>query len=694
RAPVDPGTLGTAHAAVAAVGAHASATPATPSGARPSSPAPSRAATSASLGLAPHPATKVDPLLGYSHEPAPMGIADFGVTGAQSTATAYEYSTSSFEGRATVSSMDVSITGSSSKVTAFELNEILVLRLNGVNFTYWIQNGLHVDAGSREYTIGGAYVWNFSAPGAHLSAGELRGNASSVLVSDTYYFIPGCGGFAGQCTTLSWPATLMGRVLTSTSGGVPYVEYQYDLGSGWVTYDNVSFLHMAGATDTGFVVDGYQPTPIGSTLFYDAEWDWVGAGGGSSSVVKTSDLDLSLYYWNGENFQAVPSAWNFGGDTGETTSNVTEVRGQQGSDLAPSAHVTNGPGTLGVLYNTTNIGFLNLTLPTRSPQLVDLSGTFVPVRNGTVNLTIDAGTYGLALQNYSNATRDVLIAPGATSFVNLSGAGRVAVRESGLPDGTPWGISVDGQAQSAAASTLVFNLPNGTFPITYSAVPGYVRNSSDPVVLTAPTLSLIGIGWHPFTFTIPITEVGLPDASSWWVSAGGSVLRGSTSTLDVAAPNGSTPFEVGASYAFVAAPSSGWINISHGSYAPVEVQFTYRYGYIAGTVSPLATEITIDGAAETVTDGRFNASVLPGEFTLVANATGYATQTLQVNATAGNVTAESIVLVALPTHGVISTPPTNPSVLSTEVLIASVAVIGIGVVAGAVVALRRRSMQE
>jgi hypothetical protein len=613
----------------------------------------------------PHPASKIDPLLGYSKEPAPMGIADFGVTSSASSGVAYEYASSMFQGTALVNSMDVSIPFHSTilKVTAFELNAMVVLQRNGTNYTYWIQNGLHVNASSRQFTIGGAYVWNFSSPSSHLSSSEVRGNSSSMLASDTYYFIPGCGVFPGQCSTLTWPGTLTGRIVTATSGGIPYVDYQYDLGAGWVTYDNVSFLHMTGATDVGFVVDGYHSTPYAGSLFYDAEWDWVAAGGGGTSVVKGSHIDMSLDFWNGRNFQAVPNAWDFGGDTGETSSNVTEAAVVEGSGAAPAASVTNGAGSLGVLYNRSTVGFLNVSIPFASPQTLQLNGTAIAIPDGGINLTLTGGTYAVSLQNYSNTSQPITITPGATTYLNLSGAGQIAFVETGLPAGTPWGITLGSYQRSATATTLAFNLPNGTYLINYTAVPGFFRNNTDPILLTMPTPSPVVIAWTQFTYTVPFTEQGLPASTPWWVSASSSVERGDGTTINVSAPNGSTPFVVGSAYEFVASPSEGAIDVNHGSFAPVDVLFSYRPTFVAGSVSPSNATITLDGVAEPVSGGAFNITVIPGVHTLVANASGYTPQTIQLNASAGNVTPEEIVLVAHPAHhgGGGGTPTTSSS---------------------------------
>jgi hypothetical protein len=591
--------------------------------------------------LVPHPAT-INPLQYYSREPAPMGIADFGVTGPSPGAGGYEYSTPSFQGQAIVQSLSVSISGTSSKVTAFELNAVVVLQRNGTNYSYWIQNGLHLDAGSDEFTIGGAYVWNFSSPGATLSAGELDGNSSSSLASDTYYFIPGCGASdPGQCTTLGLPATLTGRILTSTSAGIPYIDYEYNVGSGWVTYDNVSFPHMANATDTGFRVDGFAPTPYSSGLYYDAEWVWVGAGGGSASTDQESDINLTLALWNGHNYQAIPTAWDFGSNTGETSSNVTEV-----ATDPLGGHLSSGAGSLGVLYNLSEVGFLNVSVPTRTAGTVLVDGQAFPFEGGWANVTLPVGTHSLYLQNFTNASDTFAIAPGATTLLNLSGAGEVPVNETGLPTGTSWGVTVNGAPHATSGSTLDLNLPNGTYPVAYAAVPGYSRVGSSPAMVTLPGTSQITLLFTPFTFAVAFTESGLPASTLWWVNASGTRVEGTTTSLQVPAPNGSTPYSVGSLYEFLASPNTGTILVSAGVAVPGAVAFSYRPTFVVGTIVPTGAELSIGGVSQSLAGGSFNDSVIPGSYTLVASASGYQTDQLTVTATPGNVTWENLSLVA------------------------------------------------
>jgi hypothetical protein len=630
----------------------------------------------------------VNPVQFYTREPAPMGIADFGVTGTTPGATGYEYSSPSFQGQAVVWSLSVTISGTSSKVTAFELNAVVVLERNGTNYSYWIQNGLHLDAGTDEFTIGGAYVWNFSSPGARLTAGELMGNAGSALATDTYYYIPSCAAtYPGQCSILSLPSTLTGRIVTSTSAGLPYVAYQYDLGAGWVTYDNVSFAHMINASDSGFRVDGFAPTPYGAGLYYDAEWVWVGAGGGSASTDQGSDINMTLSSWNGDNYQAVPTAWNFGSNTGETSTNVTDV-----ANVPLGGHLASGSGTLGVLYNFSGVGFLNLTVPTRSPATVLVDGRALPFQGGWANLTLPVGSHSLYLQGFTNASDDFAITPGATTAVNLSAAGLVTVNESGLPRGTSWEVTVNGTQIGTSSDNLSANLANGTYPVTYPSVPGFNLVGSNPGSITVPGVSRISLVFALVTYAVTFTESGLPPSTPWWVNASGSVVQSTGTSLQVTAPNGSTAYEVGSLYEFLANTSAGTIIVLAGVVSPIAVSFSYRPTFIVGSVMPTDAAVSIGGVVQTLTNGSFTDAVIPGSYPLVASASGYVTDRLTVTATAGNVTWENLTLVAnqSPSSGQSGTSSAGGgiSVVTAALLVGAVAALAVGAVI--VLALRRR----
>ena len=124
----------------------------------------------------------------------------------------------------------------------------------------------------------------------------------------------------GNGIQLVYPSNLSAEVVASTIGGFTRVGFEYDDGFGWITYDNVTFPWTKGWTSHGFLVDGAATPPAGD--FYDAEWVLCGPGDGSSTIDEASNLSLQLEEFNGHNFESVPNAFNFGGDTGESISNV------------------------------------------------------------------------------------------------------------------------------------------------------------------------------------------------------------------------------------------------------------------------------------------------------------------------------------------------------------------------------------
>jgi len=101
------------------------------------------------------------------------------------------------------------------------------------------------------------------------------------------------------------------------SVGDPVVYFWYNVGHGFVEYDEV-VVNANNSSNVYFLVNGYQYTPSGN--FYDAELVMVGDG--SSAYIYNSDVYMLLLYWNGNNFQEVRNAYNFGSDTAETTEGI------------------------------------------------------------------------------------------------------------------------------------------------------------------------------------------------------------------------------------------------------------------------------------------------------------------------------------------------------------------------------------
>ena len=339
----------------------------------------------------------------YSREPAPMGMADFGIR----PSGPYEYATNDSLGIVTITSLSTNTTLNDTGMT-FQLNVNLVFNTSYGPYVYWIQDVALIDTASNWVDFVDN-VWNSSAPGANMFASGISGNGqvASIPSGESFYYydcINASQSLPGNNVTLTYPATIMFN-LTSTvnSSGEPTVSFAYDDGYGLITYDTVTFTNVTGvASLTGFEVNGFNYNPFGS--FYDSELILGGPGGGSDTKDIESNVLLQLEYWNGHNYQIVPNAYNFGSDTAEGISNTLSQSPYNQKNGTVSARIVPGAGQLGELYDQSQIGIINITSPLNSGTLFvnnasDPNATAwqIPFIGGQVTVTLYPGYYNLQL---------------------------------------------------------------------------------------------------------------------------------------------------------------------------------------------------------------------------------------------------------------------------------------------------------
>ncbi|MCI4324237.1 MAG: thermopsin, partial [Thermoplasmata archaeon] len=301
----------------------------------------------------------INPEGGYSSEPAPLGVADFGINGQDQ---AYSYSTSTFVGTANLTSLKSNEVGHPTVGSvAFELNTILTFQVGSTVYTYWLQDGFDVDSHSEQVSLIQEYVWNFSTSSASINSNSVAGNGSLVNYGSFDVFVNhAASSLPGNGITLTFPLLLQLRLVSGTSGAntVPWVGYDYNDGFGWVRTDNISFPFAQNAVGVGQFVDGSAYTPNGA--YYDSEFIYAGPGGGVGTDTG-SNLQITLDRWNGHNLQAVPNAYNHGGNTGEKIENLS-LSATTGLGT-PGVSLRDGSGTLGLLYSSTQTGTVTVTAP-------------------------------------------------------------------------------------------------------------------------------------------------------------------------------------------------------------------------------------------------------------------------------------------------------------------------------------------
>jgi thermopsin len=292
--------------------------------------------------------------LTYTSSPAPYGIGDFGLKNVSGVITPYALSTPSVEANF---STDL-LSGYSPDLSApdqwgVQLNAVLnnVTLFGQTGYQFWTQNVLDYYP-SLHALVFVSNIWNFSNPSAALSCNFLY-QSNGTVVCPVYYY-----GVTGYIPATE-PFHIQLYLNSSLVGGRDAVYFNYSLTSGLGTksanFNYAIFNSLAPGGNPAltpkpvYIANGFQYDPLG--LPDDFEVILGGPGGGSNfDVFESQATYMSLQYYNTTlgAYRSVPSGYNVGGETGETSVGVNAAWAQFGSGVFPTACVrcvdlSNGP---------------------------------------------------------------------------------------------------------------------------------------------------------------------------------------------------------------------------------------------------------------------------------------------------------------------------------------------------------------
>ena len=547
----------------------------------------------------------------YQKEPAPMGIADYGIG---QNGVPYSYETSSFQGAVTVNSLQsVTPTTHSTEMT-FQLNVNMYFFVNQYTFyVYWIQDvaALNTSNGNIIFIDN---IWNVSSYGASMYNSTVLGNGTVGLSGSQYFYYDFANAnLPGNNVTISQGTTFFMETDTfANSQGFPEVDFLYNDGYGWVTYDNARLIFTTSLYTTPyFLVDGnvYQPNGV---TFYDAELIMGGPGGGSQTELLTSDINLELKYWNGNNFQTIQNAFNFGSDTAEGVFNAVSA-GYFDAGGGLYANVASGSGSLRFLWYSSSLADLNIYSNIENGMLI-LGGTSTTdFTGGYANISIYPGTYSIEI--YNDATGQITSLGNRTFSAGAKysiGAYvyEVEFHEIGLPLGSVWYVNVTGQSSSGpiSGSTYFIALANSSY--TYS-----IANANKNYYLPSATGSLTVAGiaitetlqFLEKTYPVTFIEQGLPSGQSWYVNLTNGESFGPITATSFAANLSNN------SYSYYIATNDKIYKSSGGSFSVsgtsvyqavtfIEVEYVVTFSE-SGLPSGTAWGIAFNGSTLTSTNG-------------------------------------------------------------------------------------------
>jgi hypothetical protein len=333
------------------------------------------------------------------------------------------------------------------------------------------------------------------------------------------------------------------------------------------------------------------------------------------------------------------------------------------------------------------VAFQETGLPTGASWRVDLNGGGPAT---TSNLT--SILFQLANGSYTFAVSDILGYDPSPASGSIVVTGRGAVEnvtftvvaptlysvtfvETGLDRGSEWSVTLAGSAAQSAASTLTFDMPNGTYGFTVAQVSGYalatptglVNVSGEPVSVEL-NFSLVPIPTFPLVFV----EAGLPSSTSWGITLNGKLNTSQTRTIEFEETNGSYGFTVSTVSGFSSNRTTGSVAVTG---APLQVLIgfslvppTYSVSFSESGL-PLRTSWTITlGSLPTQAVVTTSAQFLEANGTYsfaILSPAGYSASpssgSISVAGTAASVTVSFVLNLTTPSPGASgSTGPSTP----------------------------------
>lgn len=208
--------------------------------------------------------------------------------------------------------------------------------------------------------------------------------------------------------------------------------------------------------------------------------------------------------------------------------------------------LTNGTKWSVVINGTTytsssNILVLNLTEGVYNFSILNVSGYHANISHGILNVSGNISVYVKFLPFLFN----------------------VSVKEINLPNGTKWGVIVNGTAYFSTSNNITLQLPRGFYEMIFLNVSGYYPNVSS-LLIYVPNISILNVNFSKILYEVTFIEHGLPSGQEWEVIVNGSVYHCNTSSISLKLPEGNYTFIVSNITGYLSNISSGEFHLNHG----------------------------------------------------------------------------------------------------------------------------------
>lgn len=189
-------------------------------------------------------------------------------------------------------------------------------------------------------------------------------------------------------------------------------------------------------------------------------------------------------------------------------------------------------------------------------------------KNQLVAATPESGNTSIVEITYNPAIMPL----GAVFFTNTTAGYTVTFKETGLPPGTDWGVTLDGILSESSSNYITFGVTNGSYNFSLLQQSAYRSSIRNGTTIVQGSDITVNISWAKFIFNVSFNETGL-DGQKWAVTLNNSISQSTNTSISFTMPNGTYTFAIQAPSNYTASPLNGSIDV-RGSDTGLNIAFT------------------------------------------------------------------------------------------------------------------------
>lgn len=182
-------------------------------------------------------------------------------------------------------------------------------------------------------------------------------------------------------------------------------------------------------------------------------------------------------------------------------------------------------------------------LPKGTEWGIEINGSVIKTISSTLILNLTEGVYNLTIlipkYYYSNITYEIVnLTSNLTISVHFSAIlFKVLFEEKGLPNGSQWGVIINGTKILSSNISIVLTLPEGIYNVSIIS-PVFYKTNQSVMIINISGNQTFKLLFTPILFNVIFNGSGLRNGMEWEVIINGSTYSTNSSTLIIKLPHG------------------------------------------------------------------------------------------------------------------------------------------------------------